>query len=52
MTTQTNQPVFGERPAWSPGRPKIRPLRVLLAWIVSAAALLVAALSEAASVEA
>jgi uncharacterized membrane protein YvlD (DUF360 family) len=46
MTTQTNQPnqpVYGERPAWSPGRPDIRPLRVLLAWIVSAAALLVAA---------
>jgi len=43
MTTQTNQLVYGERPAWSPGRPRIQPLRVLLAWIVSAAALLVAA---------
>jgi uncharacterized membrane protein YvlD (DUF360 family) len=43
MTTQTNQPLYAERPAWSPGRPQIRPLRVLLAWIVSAAALLVAA---------
>ena len=43
MTTQINQPAYGERPAWSPGRPQIRPLRVLLAWIVSAAALLVAA---------
>ena len=43
MTTQTNQPVYGERPAWSPGRPRIRLLHVLLAWIVTAAALLVAA---------
>jgi uncharacterized membrane protein YvlD (DUF360 family) len=43
MTTQTNQPVYGERPAWRPGRPRIEPLRVLLAWIVSAVALLVAA---------
>src|SRR5580765_7892277 len=43
MTTQITQPAYGERPAWSPGRPQIRPLRVLLAWIVSAAALLVAA---------
>ncbi len=43
MTTQTNQPAYGERPAWSPGRPHIRPLRVVLAWIVSGASLLVAA---------
>ena len=43
MTTQIKQPVYGERPAWSPVRPRIQPLRVLLTWIVSAVALLVAA---------
>jgi uncharacterized membrane protein YvlD (DUF360 family) len=32
-----------EAPGWSPTRPKIRPLRLVLAWLVSASALLVAA---------
>jgi uncharacterized membrane protein YvlD (DUF360 family) len=32
-----------EAPGWSPTRPKIRPLRLILAWLVSASALLVAA---------
>src|SRR3954452_5825311 len=36
-------PAYGERPEWGLGRPKIRPLRLLLAWAVSALALLGAA---------
>jgi uncharacterized membrane protein YvlD (DUF360 family) len=32
-----------EAPGWSPTRPKIRPLRLIVAWLVSASALLVAA---------
>ena len=35
---------FGERPTWSPARPRIRPFRPVLSWLVSGAALLVAAL--------
>src|SRR5213076_2963014 len=34
---------YGQAPTWSPGRPRLRPFRLLLAWVVSAAALLVAA---------
>ena len=30
-------------PGWSPSRPKIRPLHLVVAWLVSASALLVAA---------
>jgi uncharacterized membrane protein YvlD (DUF360 family) len=36
-------PRHGERPTWEVGRPQIHPLRVLLAWALSALALLVAA---------
>ena len=38
-----NSPPYGEQPRWTPERPSIHPLRVLLSWIVSAAALLIAA---------
>ena len=34
---------FGDAVTWHPERPKYRPLRVVLAWLLSAAALLVAA---------
>ncbi len=34
---------YAQSPAWSPERPRVRPLRLLLAWLVSTAALLVAA---------
>jgi uncharacterized membrane protein YvlD (DUF360 family) len=36
-------PQYGERPAWKPEAPRLRPFRVLLTWLVSAGALLVAA---------
>jgi uncharacterized membrane protein YvlD (DUF360 family) len=42
MTT-TNQSDYGRAVTWSPARPKLRPLRLLLAWVVSALALLAAA---------
>ena len=42
MTTSNRSPVPAE-PAWQPARPKFRPLALILAWILSAAALLVAA---------
>jgi uncharacterized membrane protein YvlD (DUF360 family) len=34
---------YGEVPVWQPERPRVRPLRLLLGWIVSAAAVAVAA---------
>jgi uncharacterized membrane protein YvlD (DUF360 family) len=34
---------YGERPAWKPERPRYHVLRVLLSWLISATALLVAA---------
>jgi uncharacterized membrane protein YvlD (DUF360 family) len=34
---------YGERPAWAPERPRIRPLRLVLGWVVAAASLAVAA---------
>jgi uncharacterized membrane protein YvlD (DUF360 family) len=37
------KPTFGEVPAWHPERPRIRPPRVVLAWLVAAASLLIAA---------
>ena len=43
MTIATSAPKYGQTPTWSPSRPRLRPVRLLLAWIVSAAALLVAA---------
>jgi uncharacterized membrane protein YvlD (DUF360 family) len=43
MSTSTTQSAYGEAPKWSPGRPKIQLTRLVIAWILSAAALLVAA---------
>ncbi len=43
MTVVTNETRYGQKPAWSPSRPRLRPLRLLLAWVVSASALLIAA---------
>src|SRR5580765_2712743 len=42
MTTSNQSPAPAE-PAWRPARPKFRPLGLILAWILSAAALLAAA---------
>src|SRR5262245_10282201 len=42
MTT-ASQSDYGRAVTWSPARPKLRPLRLLLAWVVSALALLAAA---------
>jgi uncharacterized membrane protein YvlD (DUF360 family) len=42
MTT-TSQPAYGRPATWSPVRPKLRPLRLLVAWLASALALFVAA---------
>jgi uncharacterized membrane protein YvlD (DUF360 family) len=42
MTT-SNQPAAPSEPAWRPARPRFRPVALILAWILSAAALLVAA---------
>src|SRR6266576_5050757 len=44
MTEATRQPDYGARPAaWAPARPRIHPLALLVAWLLSAAALLIAA---------
>src|SRR4051812_46452298 len=43
MTVAKSVPMYGQTPTWNPSRPRLRPLRLLLAWIVSAATLLVAA---------
>ena len=42
MATAGGRPAYGERPEWGVGRPRIRPLRLLLAWALSALSLLVA----------
>src|SRR5215469_8758802 len=42
MTT-TTEPVYGRAVAWSPARPKLRPLRLVTAWLASAVALFAAA---------
>jgi uncharacterized membrane protein YvlD (DUF360 family) len=42
MTT-TTQPDYGRAVTWSPARPKLRPLRLLVAWVASALALFAAA---------
>ena len=42
--TQPDDNAYGETPVWTPGRPRIRPLALVFAWLVSAAALLLAAL--------
>ena len=33
---------YGEHPTWTPARPRYRPARVVLSWLVSALALLIA----------
>src|SRR5256885_5922894 len=43
MTVAKSLPMYGQMPTWNPSRPRLRPLRLLLAWVLSAAALLVAA---------
>jgi uncharacterized membrane protein YvlD (DUF360 family) len=42
MTTAT-QPAYGRAVTWSPARPKLRPLRLLVAWVAAALALFAAA---------
>src|SRR5207342_97085 len=42
-STPVTAPDFGERPAWTPSRPRLRPLRLVFAWILSTIALLLAA---------
>ena len=42
MTNETRSE-YGERPVWAPSRPAIHPLGLLVAWLLSAAALLTAA---------
>src|SRR5262249_7126325 len=37
-------PPFGERVTWRPARPRFRPLQLVLSWLLSAAALFIAAL--------
>jgi uncharacterized membrane protein YvlD (DUF360 family) len=41
--TKTRTDSYGERPAWAPARPRFHPLGFLSAWVLSAAALLIAA---------
>src|SRR4051812_5963103 len=43
MTVAKSLPMYGQTPTWNPSRPRLRPLRLLLAWVVSAGTLLVAA---------
>src|SRR5947207_7576180 len=42
MTT-TTEPNYGRAAAWSPERPKLRPLRLVVAWVTAALALFAAA---------
>ena len=41
--TEGRQAEFGRRPTWEPARPQIRPLRLVVSWIVAAGAVFVAA---------
>ena len=41
--TETTIPHYGELPTWAPERPRIRPLRLVVTWLVSAISLFVAA---------
>ncbi len=43
MTSTPAQPAYGEQPTWEAGRPRFHVFRLLLAWALSALALLVAA---------
>ena len=40
---ETTTADYGERVAWAPARPRIHPVRLLVAWLLSTAALVVAA---------
>jgi hypothetical protein len=42
--TELSEDQYGARPQWRPGRPRLRPMRLLIQWAVSAFALYVAAL--------
>ena len=42
MTAETQQR-YGEPPAWSPARPKLGPIKLLVAWLIATASLLAAA---------
>jgi uncharacterized membrane protein YvlD (DUF360 family) len=41
--TETRTASYGEIPAWAPARPRLHPVGLLSAWVLSAAALLIAA---------
>ena len=43
MSIDPRGPAYGEMPSWSPERPRFRPGRVVLSWLVAAGALLIAA---------
>jgi uncharacterized membrane protein YvlD (DUF360 family) len=43
MTTSARDQTYGQAPRWTPQRPRIRPLALLLGWLLSALALLLAA---------
>src|SRR6476659_5180960 len=43
MAGETRMADYGERVAWAPARPRIHPVRLLVAWLLSAGALLAAA---------
>jgi uncharacterized membrane protein YvlD (DUF360 family) len=43
VTSVPAAPAYGERVAWKPERPRFRPVRLLVAWVVTAAALWIAA---------
>ena len=43
MNSTHTPTLFGESPSWNPARPRLRPWRLLIGWLVSAVALLVAA---------
>jgi uncharacterized membrane protein YvlD (DUF360 family) len=43
VSDQTARASYGEAPAWRPERPKIRPARLILAWVISALSLMAAA---------
>jgi uncharacterized membrane protein YvlD (DUF360 family) len=40
----SEQPSHGQPVTWTPGRPRLRPLRLVFSWLLSAAALVIAAL--------
>ena len=36
MSVEPVQPAYGDAPEWSPAAPRLRPLRLLVAWVISA----------------